>query len=933
MAEENKTVFVSYSHEDKDALDTLMPYLKQLELNEHIELWSDRLIGVGEDWYAEIAEKLDSAKVAVLIITQNFLASRFCKHEEVPVLLQRARRGELAIFPVLFETCFWEDEPWLRRLQMVPEASTPLDQQPHGGKSVLTDLARSIRDVVSGHASPPRHVVKTWPLDAFNLNRLPETGDLLFGRRKELNLLDKAWDDRQTNVLVFKAGGGVGKSTLVRVWCEMLAEDNWRGAERAYAWSFYSQGSGRMTSADLFIDTALRYFGDDPPEGLSPWDKGTRLADFVRKQRTLLVLDGVEPLQSSAKFDRGALQDPALKTMLLSLAKENPGLCLVTTREEMVDLKDRPELPVDHHGLDQISPLSGRALLRSERINGEDNALERAVTSLGCHALAVNLMGTYIAETPARHITTYTDLSPRTLEEESANDVNGHPKRVIRAWARRLGNGPELQLLHLVGLFDRPADKDATGAVVRESIVTGLNEYLRKDLAGPLKRLRDARLLAKVSTHAPGTLDAHPLVREHFGEDLEATNLEAFKEGHRRLYEYLQSVPDKDQPDTLDELAPLYAAVHHGCKAGLHQETLEQVYWARICRGDNYYNIRALGSYGSDLTILAGFFSEPWSTPDESLTEHGGTICQNIVGNCLMALGRLTEAAEPMEAALTASINSKRWEDASSTASNLSLLCLTQGNIDRALKYAEQSSKYADICDVPFARLSSRAAHANALHQDGSLIDAEALFAEAKKIQKKDQPKLPHLYSAQGYFYHDFLLTQRKAKDVFDIALGNVAWAIRSRGLLDTAVERLSLGRALVALAKDRKSQHLIQAQGELNAAVEGLREARAQEFIARGLLARAEYSIFTRSFDKARSDLTETLELAERSGMRLFEADAHLGFARLCLAQDDRTKAQGHLAIAKPMITEMGYHRRDPEVEELERELSLDTDPTTKPH
>lgn len=76
-----------------------------------------------------------------------------------------------------------------------------------------------------------------------------------------------------------------------------------------YAWSFSSQGTDRLGSSDEFIDAALRWFdGPDPMAG-SPWDKGKRL---VRKGRTLLVLDGVEPLQWGPGVQLGKLKDPAL---------------------------------------------------------------------------------------------------------------------------------------------------------------------------------------------------------------------------------------------------------------------------------------------------------------------------------------------------------------------------------------------------------------------------------------------------------------------------------------------------------------------------------------------------------------------------------------------------------------------------------------------
>jgi len=52
----------------------------------------------------------------------------------------------------------------------------------------------------------------------------------------------------------------------------------------------------KVTSADLFFSEALTWFGDPDPVKGSPWDKGARLADLIRKKKTLLVLDGLEPL-------------------------------------------------------------------------------------------------------------------------------------------------------------------------------------------------------------------------------------------------------------------------------------------------------------------------------------------------------------------------------------------------------------------------------------------------------------------------------------------------------------------------------------------------------------------------------------------------------------------------------------------------------------
>ena len=68
-----------------------------------------------------------------------------------------------------------------------------------------------------------------------------------------------------------------------------------------FAWSFYSQGTGmdRLATSDGFIHSALIFFGDAKlADSAAPaWDKGARLAELVAQHHTLLILDGLEPLQ------------------------------------------------------------------------------------------------------------------------------------------------------------------------------------------------------------------------------------------------------------------------------------------------------------------------------------------------------------------------------------------------------------------------------------------------------------------------------------------------------------------------------------------------------------------------------------------------------------------------------------------------------------
>jgi hypothetical protein len=142
---------------------------------------------------------------------------------------------------------------------------------------------------------------------AVAIARLPVTSGELFGREEELGWLDACWRDG-VHVATIVAFGGVGKTALVNRWLAKVRDDRWRGAERVYGWSFYSQGTDRGGSSDEFFAAALKWFGDNEPPPTSPWEKGERLAVLVRRARAILVLDGVEPLQWGPGVQAGRLR-------------------------------------------------------------------------------------------------------------------------------------------------------------------------------------------------------------------------------------------------------------------------------------------------------------------------------------------------------------------------------------------------------------------------------------------------------------------------------------------------------------------------------------------------------------------------------------------------------------------------------------------------
>jgi len=723
------SVFISYSHKDEAWKDRLVRHLGVLQREGLLDTWDDRQIGAGANWYKAIQQAIERARVTILLISADFLTSKFILEQEVPRLLERRQAEGLHIVPVIVWPCPWRRVSWLSSLQSRPKDGRALSA---GNEHQIEDELAGIADEVITLIEHPRPVVTPGspapaPLVKVSLARLPSTNPDLFGREAELARLDAAWDHPQCNMVTLVAWGGVGKTALVNHWLICLAQDNYRGAARVYGYSFYSQGAaeGKQASADLFIATALRDFGDPEPDAGSPWDKGERLARLLQQQRTLLILDGLEPLQYPPGEQEGRLKDPGLKVLLRELARRNLGLCIVSTRVAVDDIKEFEGTLVERLDLDHLTPTAGAALLGQAGVHGTPEELQQASVEFGGHALALTLLGSLLRDAHGGDIRARREIGSLTGDLRQG----GHARRVMVSYATWLGAGPEVAILHLLGLFDRPAPGEALAALRAAPVMPGLSEALftspprrgflsfwRASEPEPLSepewqravtRLRHARLLDERDPSAPDTLDAHPLVREHFGEQLKVSYPAAWREAHRRLYAYY-TAQARELPNTIEEMAPLYAAVVHGCQAGRHQEVYDAVYRKRIHRGNELFSLHKLCVFGADLASVSQFLDPPWSRPVAALTESDQTFILATSGFCLRALGRLREAAGPMQAGLPAEIAREDWQNASITAANLSQLSLTLGDVAQAQAYATQSVELADRSQNAFQRMVNR---------------------------------------------------------------------------------------------------------------------------------------------------------------------------------------------------------------------------------
>jgi tetratricopeptide (TPR) repeat protein len=1006
-----KTVFISYSHDSDEHAARVIALSERLR-DDGIETLLDQYVNGSpqQGWPRWMLDQLDAADSVLIVCTETYYR-RFRGKEQpekgkgvdwegalITQDMYEARSETLKFVPVLFSA---EDE------KFIPE---PLRSRTH---YTLTSAAsfEGLYDFLLGQAGVEPRVVgvlktrerrRVSPLTFFEeRSPSPPKADIsriikyspaeLIGREEETKLIADAWNKavrgeaKRPHILTFVALGGEGKTSLVANWAADLAFENWQGCDAAFAWSFYSQGTREQlaASSDLFLKEALTFFGNDADKEFAAssagaFEKGQRLARIVGQRPSVLILDGLEPLQystSTTAFKPGELKDQGIAKLLKDLATASQGLCIVTTRVEIPDLQLFKGGAVIETHLKRLPPKAGVDLLKRLGLNGSErrnipvddedpnsekvNEFEKLVEDVKGHALTLTLLGGFLKR--AFH----GDIRQRDrvkFEKADERMDGGHAFRTMGAyeqWLLRDGGDEgrrEVAVLRIMGLFDRPADAGCIGAL-RSEPIPGLTEPLAgladDDWEYCLSGLENAKLLT-VNRDASGglvSLDAHPHLREYFARQLRTQQPDAWRAAHRRLYDYLCATTEEGDEPTLEDLQPLYQAVAHGCQAGLQQKACDDVYFARITKRNEHYSWKKLGSFGADLGAVACFFEQPWGRVSKTLMDADQAWILSQAAFYLRALGRLAEATELMRTGVESYLKQKHWGLAARVANNLSELELTLGEVTGAVEDAEQSVTYADRSGDAEMRMIVLTTLADALHQAGRRAEAEARFQEAEQMQAEFQPDYPLLYSVQGFQYCYLLLAaleraawqeiqksevrkrnselvrqcravSQRAETGLEIALNG------SRNLLDIALHHLTLGcAALYEVVLAEGSLPFTTQNSELKtsieAAVAGLRRASTQHFIPAGLLTRAWLRFLTGARtgpESAHEDLDEAWEIAERGPMRLFMADIHLYRARLFHDVDGNARGpKDDLAAARKLIEQCGYWRRKEELEDAE--------------
>jgi hypothetical protein len=141
-------VFISYSRKDSRYLKELHSNLDFYVRANVVKYWDDTKIQPGSLWKQELQQALDTAKIAILLVSPDFLASDFIFREELPRILDAANRSSMVVFCVIVRPSLFGDTD-LRRFQTVNPPSQPLSTMNQGKRDeVWVRVAKLVKDTL-----------------------------------------------------------------------------------------------------------------------------------------------------------------------------------------------------------------------------------------------------------------------------------------------------------------------------------------------------------------------------------------------------------------------------------------------------------------------------------------------------------------------------------------------------------------------------------------------------------------------------------------------------------------------------------------------------------------------------------------------------------------------------------------------------------------
>lgn len=312
-------VFFSYSHRDEDFKKELIKHLANLERQGVITGWNDREIIAGQEWASEIDEHLNSARVILLLISPDFMASNYCNDIEVRRAMERHEAGEARVIPVILRPVDWDGAPF-SKLQAVPTDARPVTLWADRDEAFLTvvkEIRRALKELSATEAyASPLHTIPRPPFVGFVARRDRDGRDIV-------ELLKEELAPHRNRLVALWGEGGIGKTTL--------AAEVTRALQEVFARRIVWISADGRTDFSLpnLLDEIATQRGRADLRALPPVEKEAQVSALISTATMLIVLDNFETIAHAEQIRCAEF-----------LAEQTPWPAFITSRQKVAGARD-----------------------------------------------------------------------------------------------------------------------------------------------------------------------------------------------------------------------------------------------------------------------------------------------------------------------------------------------------------------------------------------------------------------------------------------------------------------------------------------------------------------------------------------------------------------------------------------------------------------
>ena len=786
------------------------------------------------------------------------------------------------------------------------------EEQPEfkiGKQEAQRDIYQAGRDIVI--KQPSKMEPLTFPSQPSLHNQTPPEPNFV-GREKMLETITDWYTNSEVRIGALIGWGGVGKSAIVRNWYDTL-ESNAIKPDGIFWWGFY-----RNAYLEQFLNGLLRYVsqGQIEPETIkSTWEKTDRIKEYIRQGTYLIILDGLEQMQKPASGDEfGKMIRREFTEMLHYLADVPKGLCLITTRYPLKDLDAWHERSYKKLSLIDLSIPDSLLMLRSRGVKGSEEEMTEVIKRYKGHALSLTSLAGYLNRYYDGDIKQAPEVEFILSDKERFKDVN----KLLSKYAEKMSESERI-FLYILSLFRKEVTENDFAGVFRHKVKgTEFNKVLVRmhefDFRDLINGLVDWRLISYDKTKK--TYTSHPLIKGYFESDFDEKDK---KLCHKRIYQYFGEYAP-EQPETLEEMQPLFEQVYHGCAAGLYDEVFNDIYRGKIQRWDEYYLVLKLGAWGTDLDLVLNFFPLGDTSRMPLVSERSSQLeLISETGPALLCIGKPTPAESLIMRAIKMSIEDGDYKNASISYRTLAENQFRIGEVIKAQESAKYAVKMATAKHMPRQQVRSISFLAYTLLLSGEIEKAEQLFKEANNLQRKIEADANVLYSIEGVFYADFLTMSGRYDEAFKINTKNLEICTNQKKLIAEVSRCL---RSLGGLERIKENHG--KANEHLNNALDIACRIGIPDLEIEALIERGRVRLDTKDYDDAEVDSNAVLKLCERTGFKLYEPEAEVVLSKGYMALNDIEQAKTFANSAYEKAVSMSYRWAEGDAAHLLGEICL---------